>query len=389
MCRQIHSLPSIAAGNNGWQALEPASRLQYVGRLTPKPSILMPRSILILATCLLLASSPAVWAATTLEQIQSRGFIRCGVHSSLLGFATPTGNGRWQGLEIDICKAIAFVLFDDAERVRWQPIAQGPGYARLQAGDIDILLNHNHWSPLLETTFGLLFTTPTYFASQGVMVRAADNHVDLDSLSGITLCTMADSPLPATLSDTSIKRLDYPSYSVAGQAFKNNLCSAFLAPTAELYQFGARQQTPAPYTLLASFEPAATGPLVRGNDLELFKLIRLVIHTLIAAEQLDISSRNIASIANNQTPAFIQLLELTVGGIGFGLSPDWAVDLIKQMGNYSELFDRHLGEPYQMPRAYNALSTDGGLHWFTPLSKIHNKAANRPQPNRETADAET
>ena len=281
------------------------------------------------------------------------------------------------------------VLFDDAERVRWQPITQGPGYSRLQAGDIDILLNHNPWSPLLETTFGLLFTSPTYFASQGIMVRRADNHTDLDSLSDITLCTMADTSLPKALSGVSINRRDYPSYSVAGQAFKNKLCAAFLAPTAALYQFDTRQQTPEAYTLLTSFNPTAIGPLVRDDDPEFFKLIRLIIHTLIAAEQLDINSRNIASIANNQTPAFIQLLELTVGGIGFGLSPDWAVDLITQMGNYRELFERHLGEPYQMPRAYNALSTDGGLHWFTPLPKIHNKAANRPQPNRETADAET
>jgi len=332
------------------------------------PSLL----IQVFISCLLFAAS-LTQADTSLTDLRKQGFIRCGIHSSLPGFSVTTGNDQWQGLEVDFCRALSISLFNNPHQVKWHPISRGQGYAQLQSGDIDILVRQSPWTPELDTSLGLLFTQPLYFNSQALMVRTTD----IDALKGQKVCTTEGGTLPEQLQTQDLRRQDYPASATAGQAFLNELCAAYLAPSSDVYRLLNQQAQPDTYTILAQYAPTPTGPVIRGGDIELLKLTRLLIQTLLSAERLGLNQANAKQLAEQQTPAAVQLLELTLGGILLGLPADNSINLIDQLGNYGELFQRHLGQPYGLPRGYNDLANDGGLHWQALLPKL-------PEPAPET-----
>jgi general L-amino acid transport system substrate-binding protein len=328
----------------------------------------------------------AVWTATatvalagsTLDAVKGRGELVCGVHNGLYGFGAPDEKGAWQGIDIDVCRAVAAAVFGDAKKVKYVPLSAQARLTALQSGEVDMLSRNTTWTLTRDTANGLNFTGVNYYDGQGFMVAKKLGVTSAKELSGATVCVQTGTTTELNLADffrankMELRPVTIEKFEEVTAAFLAGRCDAITSDASQLAAIRANDTpNPADYVILPeliSKEPL--GPSVRQGDDQWFDVVKWSLFAMIDAEERGLTSANVDAGLKSSDPNVQRLLGVTGDlGKGMGLDNKWAYNIIKQVGNYGESFDRNLGagSKLQLPRGLNALWTDGGLMYSPPV----------------------
>jgi general L-amino acid transport system substrate-binding protein len=314
--------------------------------------------------------------AGTLETIQARGSIACGVEEDSPGFSV-SGTRGWTGLGVDFCRAIAAAVLGDAGAVKFVPLTRSEQYTALQSKTVDILPASTVWTLSYEADLGLRFAGVLFFDGQGFMVRRGDAVASILEMSGATICITTGSRQESAVADYfKSRKMKYQlvvgtSQTEIIKAYAGGSCTVVTGEISQLALHRSRLPKPSDHFLLpelASNEPL--GPVVRQGDELWFSIVRWVLMALISAEEQGLSSGNVDTFRSSELQDIQRLLGVRGGlGLTLGLRPEWAYQAIKQTGNYGELFDRNLGaqSSFKLERGLNQLWTKGGLLYAAPL----------------------
>ncbi|MGI9524135.1 MAG: amino acid ABC transporter substrate-binding protein [Hyphomicrobiaceae bacterium] len=330
------------------------------------------------AVATIAVSSGAALAQKTLETIKSRGEIVCGVTTGLGGFSVPDSEGKWTGLDVDICKAVGAAVFGDASKVKFQALTPQQRFTALQSGEVDLLSRVTTWTLTRDTALGLNFTGVTYYDGQGFMVPKSLGVKSAKELDGATVCVQ-----PGTT--TELNLADY--FRANGMRFTpivieslQEINAAFFSGRCDIYTTDASglasvRKNDAPkgksddYVILPeiiSKEPL--GPAVRHGDDQWFDIVKWTVFALIEAEEFGVTAANADKMAGaSQNPSVKRLLGSTPGmGKNLGLDEKWALNAIKAVGNYGEIWERNI-PPLGLPRGINELWSNGGVVYAPPV----------------------
>lgn len=317
-------------------------------------------------------------AGETLTSIRKKGFVQCGVNRGLPGFSSPDSQGRWTGLDVDFCRAVAAALFGDASHVKYTPLTAKERFVALQSGEIDVLSRNTTWTLSRDSGLGFHFAGTLYYDGQGFMVPKQLGVASAKALDGAMVCVLTGTTTALNLGDYfRANRMQYTpvvfdNTDEVAAAYDSGRCDVLTTDQSQLYAQRLRLKQPAQHVVLPdviSKEPL--GPLVRQGDDAWFNIVKWTLFAMINAEELNISSANIDHIrATTHDPAAKRLLGVS-GNMGtkLGLHNDWAYAIIQQVGNYAEIFERNIGahSPLNIARGLNALWNRGGLHYAPPL----------------------
>lgn len=324
-----------------------------------------------------LAAMP-VHAGKTLDAIKERGQVVCGVNTGLAGFSAADSAGKWSGLDVDACRAIAAATLGDAEKVKYVPLTAQQRFTALQSGEIDILARNTTFTLSRDASLGLHDTVVTYYDGQGFMVPAKTKINDAKQLKNQTVCVQSGTTTEKNLTDYSkanklnIKPVVFEKVEAATAAYFSGRCLAYTTDASGLASVRNKEaKNPADHVILPqliSKEPL--GPMVRRGDDEWFAIVKWVLYGLLEAEEYGVTQANVDKMANTDDPVVKRML-----GIGddtgklLGLDKDWMARAIKATGNYGEIFERNVGpkSALGLPRGVNNLWNNGGLMYAYPL----------------------
>lgn len=325
----------------------------------------------------LLAGSQAQ-AGATFDAVKARGELVCGVHTGLFGFAAPDDKGVWKGLDVDMCRAVAASVLGNAGKVRYVPLSAQARLTALQSGEIDMLARNTTWTLTRDTANGLNFTNVNYYDGQGFMVRKSVGVKGAKELSGATVCVQTGTTTELNLADyfrankLELKPVTIEKYEEVTAAYFAGRCDAITSDVSQLAAVRANDApTPADHVILPeiiSKEPLAV--VVRHGDDQWFDVVKWSIASMVEAEEKGLTSANVDAALGSPDPTVKRLLGVTPGmGAALGLDEKWAYNVIKQVGNYGESFERNvgMGSKLQLPRGLNALWTQGGLMYTAPI----------------------
>ncbi len=317
-------------------------------------------------------------AGQTFDSVKSRGQVVCGVHTGLGGFGAPDQKGNWAGLDVDVCRAVAAAMFGDATKVRYVPLSAQQRLPALQSGEVDLLSRNTTWTLTREASNGLLFSGVDFYDGQGFLVAKKLGVKSAKELNGATVCVQTGTTTELNLSDFArankldIKPVTIESFEEAASAFIAGRCDAMTSDGSQLAAIRANQ-TPVPddYVILPeriSKEPLATA--VRQGDDQWFNLVKWAFQAMIDAEERGVTSANVESQLKSTDPNIQRLLGVTPGmGKSLGVDEKWAYNVIKQVGNYGESYDRNVGKDskLKLERGLNDLWNKGGLMYAMPI----------------------
>jgi len=337
-------------------------------------------SHLLAGTALVAAAAFAtdVRAGDTLDAIMERGELRCGVSTGLAGFSLADAQGNWTGLDVDYCRAMAAAMFGDANAVEFVPLSAQQRFTALQSGEIDILSRNTTWTLTRDASLGLTFAGVTFYDGQGFMVPADLGVQSALELDGAEVCVQPGTTTELNLADyfrannMEFTGVVIESFEQSLETFFAGRCQVYTTDKSGLAAIIANDAPdPDAYVILPetiSKEPL--GPVVRRGDDEFFAIARWVVFGLIEAEEAGVNSGNVDEMMNSDNPTVQRLLG-TSDAMGdlLGLPADWAVQMITQVGNYGEIFDRNVGPetPLRLERGINDLWTRGGLMYAMPV----------------------
>ncbi len=315
--------------------------------------------------------------AQVLKTVKDRGQLKCGVNTGLPGFASQNDKGEWQGLDIDYCKAVAAAVFGDASKVQYSPLSAVQRFPALQNNEIDMLARNTTWTMDRDTTLGLAFTGVNYYDGQGFMVKKSLNVSSALELSGATVCVQSGTTTELNLADYfRTNKMEYNPVVIEAQndvnsAYDSGRCDVLTTDASGLAASRLELKEPDNNMILPeiiSKEPL--GPSVRQGDPQWFNVVKWVGYALLDAEELGVTQANVEEMKTSNNPEIRRLLgEDKDYGSSIGLSKDWAVNIIKAVGNYGEIFERNIGAntPLKIQRGQNALWTKGGLMYGMPV----------------------
>lgn len=309
--------------------------------------------------------------ASTLETVQQRGHLICGASQGTVGFGAPDSDGYWRGLDVEICRAVAVAVLGDKDAVDFVPLSGQQRIPALQTGEIDILPRTLTWT-LQRDANGINFTTPTYYEYTGFMVPAELGITRVEDMAGAAVCVQTGSTTEVVVADVSanlglnLEPVVFDNTSATRQAFFSGRCDALITDAAALASVRATQSdNPDDYVIFpATPYMDALTPAVRHGDDQWMDIVSWSIEALKTAELLGITSENIDSFADSDDARIRRFLGTESGnGAALGLADDFAANIISELGNYGEMFERNLGmdSPLQLERGANALYRDGGL----------------------------
>src|SRR5918912_2349120 len=322
-------------------------------------------------------AASAAFAQATLNNVKQKGFLACGSNPGLAGFGVPDAQGNWTGFDVDYCRAVAAAIFNDPTKVRFIPLSAKDRFTALQSGEVDMLARNSTWTMSRDTQLGLDFPAVNYFDGQGFMVRKKLGVASAKELSGASVCTQQGTTTELNLADffrANNLKYEVVAFATADETFKaydSGRCDAFTTDASGLYAERLKAAAPDDHIVLPeiiSKEPL--GPAVRHGDNQWGDIVRWVHFAMINAEELGVSKANRDQSMKSENPEIKRLLG-TEGKFGeaIGLTNDWAVRIIRQVGNYGEVFDRNvgMGSPLKVQRGQNALWSKGGLQYGWPV----------------------
>jgi general L-amino acid transport system substrate-binding protein len=324
------------------------------------------------------AVSTTAFAGATLDAVKEKGFLQCGVTTGLPGFSSPDDKGNWTGLDVDTCRAVAAAVFGDAQKVKFTPLTAKERFTALQSGEIDILSRNTTWTLTRDSSLGLNFAGINYYDGQGFLVSKNLGVKSALELDGASFCIQAGTTTELNLADYfRANKMQYTpiTFDTSDQtvkAFEAGRCDALTSDQSQLYALRIKLKDPGSAMVLPeviSKEPL--GPVVRQGDDEWFNVVKWMLFALINAEELGVTSANVDDMkAKSTDPNVRRLLGVEgVKGEWIGLSDDWGYNIIKQVGNYSEVFDRNVGKGSALgiSRGLNALWSHGGIQYAPPI----------------------
>ena len=309
----------------------------------------------------------------TLETVRTRGHLICGVSDGPKGYSTVTGEGAWTGISVDFCKALAAAVLGGKDAVKFRLVSAAERFSALQTGEIDVLSRNVATTLGGDTELGIRFPGVLVFDGQGFMVRKSQGVASALELSGTRICVVTETTDAQGIADyfgalkMPFEVSKHDTWQDAAMAYTNKSCQVLSAGVSVLAQ--ARQQfaEPGDHIILPEIaRKQLVGPAVRQGDEDWFSVVRWTIHALIAAEELGITRANVDAMKASGNPEVRRFLGLDMDlGRRLGLSADWTQRMIKEVGNYGELFERHLGlkSPLKLERRLNNLASHGGLHY--------------------------
>lgn len=326
----------------------------------------------------LLTTASLVQAGTTLDAVKKKGFVQCGVNDGLPGFSNPDDKGQWIGLDVDMCHAVAAAVLGNAQTVKFVPLTAKERLTALQTGEIDLLSRNTTWTLIRDASLGINFTGVNYYDGQGFMVSKDSGITSAKDLGGATICINAGTTTELNVADYFREhKMTYTPVVFANndqtvKGFESGRCDVLTSDHSQLYALRLQLAAPDRAVVLPeiiSKEPL--GPSVRQGDNEWFNIVKWTLFAMINAEELGITSQNVDELKKNSaSPGLKRLLGLE-GDLGkaLGLSNDWAYNIIKQVGNYAEVFERNVGSksPLKIERGLNALWNKGGILYAPPI----------------------
>ena len=307
--------------------------------------------------------------AGTLADVLDRGELHCGVTTGVTGFSAPDSAGNWSGIDVDGCRSVAAAVFGDASKVKYVPLTAKERFTALQSGEIDVLYRNTTWTMQRDASLGLNFAGVNYYDGQGFMVMKSLGVSDAMELDGASVCIQAGTTTELNLADwAGANGISYDSVVVETSqqsldGFLAGRCDVLTSDVSQLASLRAAMDNPSDAVVLGnviSKEPL--GPVVRQGDDEWFNIVKWTLIAMIQAEESGVTSENIDTVTTNPT------IERLAGRSSqtheyLHLSPSWSYDIIKQVGNYGESFERNIGvnTPIGLSRGPNELWTKGGI----------------------------
>ena len=330
---------------------------------------------------LLIAALPLpAFSGKTLDAIKKRGYVRCGVHNGLPGFSVPNSKGKWRGLDVDVCHAFAAAVLGDKEKIRVVGLSAQQRFTALQSNEVDVLTRNTTRTLSRDTALGFNFAPVNYYDGQGFLVKKSLGVKKATELNSAAICVAQGTTNERNLSDyfrkhnMKFKPVVMESHAELFKAFMAGRCDVYTTDAAGLAAQRSRVKNPDSLVILPdiiSKEPLS--PVVRHGDDEWFDITTWSVYAMIAAEEMGITSKNVDKMKKkSKDPDTLRLLGVIVGnGKSLGLDESWAYNIIKQVGNYGESFERHVGKntPLRLARGLNALWTqsDKGLMYAPPI----------------------
>ncbi|UOK69542.1 amino acid ABC transporter substrate-binding protein [Ancylobacter polymorphus] len=315
--------------------------------------------------------------AGTLADVKARGTLKCGVSQGLAGFSAKDDKGQWSGFDVDFCKAVAAAIFDDPAKVEYVPLSAEARFPALQKGEVDLLSRNSTWTMQREADLGLLFAAVSYYDGQGFMVPAAKNVMGALELGGSKVCTQAGTTSVDNVQDyfkqnkMELELIQLPNVDELVQAYADGKCDVLTTDVSQLYALRLKLPKPADYVVLPdviSKEPL--GPVVRQGDDNWLNIVKWSFYALVNAEELGISTVTLDQAAQSAKPDVRRFVG-SDGAYGekLGLTKDWAMRIVKSVGNYGEVFERNVGaqSPLGIPRGINQLWSTGGIQYAPPI----------------------
>ncbi|MFI5001012.1 MAG: amino acid ABC transporter substrate-binding protein [Reyranellales bacterium] len=326
----------------------------------------------------LVGAAGTAYAGKDLDAVKARGALICGVPTGTGGFALADSQGKWKGLDVDICRAVAATIFGDSEKVKYVPVTAQQRFTALQSGEVDVLSNNTTWTLTRDTALGFDFTGITYYDGQGFMVNKKLGVKSAKELNGATICVAPGTTTELNLADyfrankMTFKPVVIEKVDEVRAAFFSGRCDVYTTDASGLYATRATNAPkPEDYIILPeiiSKEPL--GPVVRHGDNQFGDVVKWAQFAMLEAEEYGITSKNVDEMLKSDNPTIKRILGVTPGmGKALGVDEKWVYNIVKQVGNYGESFDRNvgMGSPLKIARGLNELWTKGGIQYAPPI----------------------
>ena len=324
-----------------------------------------------------LIATGSMAVAGTLDEARARGVVVVGVNVGVAGFSMPDEKGVWKGLDVDTAKAIAAAVFGDVNKVKYVPLTAVQRLPALQSKEVDVLCRNTTATLTRETVNGLNFAHVNYYDGQGFLISKKKNIKTAKRLKGATVCTLPGTTTEMNAADY-FRKNEMPwkpvvieSNAELNKAFFAGRCDVLTSDASQLAAIRSVAPNPDDYIILPeiiSKEPLS--PAVRHGDDQWYDIVNWTVMALIEAEELGITSSNVDEMLKSTDPQIQRFLGVTPGmGKALGLDEKWAYNIVKQVGNYGESFERNVGakSPLNLPRGINRLWTQGGLMYAPPI----------------------
>jgi general L-amino acid transport system substrate-binding protein len=315
--------------------------------------------------------------ASRLDTVKNRGKLVCGVDGGIPGFSFVDQNGQYSGLDVDVCKAVAAAIFNDPNAVEYRNLDSTERFEALKSGEVDMLSRNTTWTITRDTSVGMEFAPTTFYDGQGMLVRRESGITSLEDFAGRAVCVEAGTTTELNLTDNMRKRgvqFETKTFQQADPAYAAYAEGACDGMTSDKSQLVARRSTlpnPDEHILLdVTMSKEPLGPVTINNDSAWFDVVKWTTFALIEAEELGINQGNVDQLKTSQDPTIRRFLGLEGDlGQGLGLTNEFAANIIKQVGNYGEIYERNIGQgsQFKLERGQNALWNNGGLLYSPPF----------------------
>ncbi|HMM88434.1 amino acid ABC transporter substrate-binding protein [Bradyrhizobium sp.] len=323
------------------------------------------------------ALSAQAASAQTLKTVKERGMLSCGVSQGLPGFSSPDDKGNWTGLDVDICRAVAAAIFNDATKIKFVPLSAKDRFTALQSGEIDVLSRNTTWTLSRDTSLGANFTGVTYYDGQGFLVKKSLKVNSALELNSASVCVQTGTTTEQNLADYfkgNNMKYEVIAFATADEtvkAYESGRCDVFTSDVSQLYAERLKLANPADHVVLPeviSKEPL--GPMVRHGDDQWFDIVKWTLYGMVGAEELGMTQKNADEMVKSDKPEVKRAVG-TDGNLGeqLGLTKDWLVRIVKAVGNYGESFERNVGSGSKLgiARGLNNLWNKGGIQYSPPI----------------------
>ena len=316
--------------------------------------------------------------SATLDDVKAKGHVQCGVSQGLPGFSNPDQSGNWTGIDVDVCRAVAAAVFGDANMVKYTPLSAKERFTALQSGEIDMLSRNTTWTLVRDTALGLDFAGVNFYDGQGFMVRKDLGVKSAMELDGASVCVNIGTTTELNMADffrangMKYEPVVFEKSDEVVAAYDAGRCDVYTTDRSGLAAQRIKLADPGAHMVLPetiSKEPL--GPVVRHGDNQWGDIVRWSLIVMVEAEEMGVTSGNVDDMRKTATNPATKRLLGTEGDMGknLGLSTDWSYEIIRQVGNYGEVYERHVGPdtPIGLARGPNALWTKGGLMYPMPV----------------------